>query len=49
MALGPFNLILGVWESMEQRKSKDALFWRDKTFPYYDDLFILYDGEFLSI
>ncbi|CAN6327455.1 unnamed protein product [Urochloa humidicola] len=35
-----------VWESMEQRKNKDALFWRDKTFPYYDDLFILYDGRY---
>ncbi|XP_002439919.2 uncharacterized protein LOC8072546 [Sorghum bicolor] len=31
---------------METRKNKDALFWRDKSFPYYDDLFALYDGRY---
>jgi len=36
-----------VWAAMEARKNKDALFWRDKSFPYYDDLFALYDGELI--
>ncbi|CAD6231265.1 unnamed protein product [Miscanthus lutarioriparius] len=31
---------------MEAHKNKDALFWRDKSFPYYDDLFALYDGRY---
>jgi hypothetical protein len=36
-----------VWKSLEQRRNKDTLLrWRDKSFPYYDDLYILYDGEF---
>jgi len=36
-----------VWAAMEARRNKDALFWRDKSFPYYDDLFALYDGELI--
>lgn len=36
-----------VWATMEARKNKDALFWREKSFPYYDDLFALYDGELI--
>ncbi|XP_066375687.1 uncharacterized protein [Miscanthus floridulus] len=35
-----------VWAAMEARKNKDALFWQDKSFPYYDDLFALYDGHY---
>uniref|UniRef100_K3YZN2 Myb/SANT-like domain-containing protein n=1 Tax=Setaria italica TaxID=4555 RepID=K3YZN2_SETIT len=34
-----------VWKSPEQRRNKDALLrWRPKSFPYYDDLYALYDG-----
>ena len=36
-----------VWAAMEARKNKDTLFWRDKSFPYYDDMFALYDGELI--
>ncbi|WVZ49417.1 hypothetical protein U9M48_000782 [Paspalum notatum var. saurae] len=35
-----------VWASMEARQNKDALNWRDKSFPYYDDLFVLYHGRY---
>ncbi|KAK3142895.1 hypothetical protein QOZ80_4BG0353560 [Eleusine coracana subsp. coracana] len=36
-----------VWESLESRRNKDALLrWRDKSFPYYDDLFALYDERY---
>jgi hypothetical protein len=35
-----------VWKSLEARRNKEALLrWRDKSFPYYNDLFALYDGE----
>jgi hypothetical protein len=34
-----------VWAGLRARKNKDALQWQDKSFPYYDDLFALYDGE----
>jgi hypothetical protein len=35
-----------VWESLGARRNKEALLrWREKSFPYYDDLFALYDGE----
>ncbi|XP_022681804.1 LOW QUALITY PROTEIN: uncharacterized protein At2g29880-like [Setaria italica] len=36
-----------VWKSLAQRRNKDALSrWRDKSFPYYDDLYALYDGRY---
>lgn len=36
-----------VWKGLEERRNKDALLrWRDKSFPYFDDLHALYDGEF---
>jgi len=36
-----------VWRGLEERRNKDTLLrWRDKSFPYFDDLFALYDGEF---
>ncbi|CAN6313119.1 unnamed protein product [Urochloa humidicola] len=36
-----------VWKSLEQRRNKDALLrWRDKSYPYYDDLYALYDGRY---
>lgn len=39
-----------VWQSLEQRRNKDALLrWRDKTYLFYDDLHALYDGEFQFI
>ena len=41
MVVAPDN----VWAALEARKNKDALFWRGKSFPYYEDLFALYDGE----
>lgn len=35
-----------VWASFAARKNNEsALHWRDKSFPYYDDLSKLYDGE----
>jgi hypothetical protein len=35
-----------VWKSLEAHRNKEALLrWRDKSFPYYNDLFALYDGE----
>lgn len=37
-----------VWASFAARKNNiDALTWQDKSFPYFDDLFSLYDGELL--
>ena len=33
-----------VWESFAERRNTDALIWRDKPFPYYDDFFALYVG-----
>ncbi|KAM0852370.1 hypothetical protein ACQ4PT_051792 [Festuca glaucescens] len=35
-----------VWAGLRARKNKDALQWQDKSFPYYDDLFALYDGRY---
>ncbi|CAO2164705.1 unnamed protein product [Urochloa humidicola] len=36
-----------VWKSLEQRRNKDALLrFRDKSYPYYDDLYALYDGRY---
>ncbi|VAI21753.1 unnamed protein product [Triticum turgidum subsp. durum] len=35
-----------VWESFAERRNTDALIWRDKHFPYYDDLFALYEGRY---
>lgn len=35
-----------VWEALKARKKKDALRWQDKSFPYYNDLFALYDGRY---
>ncbi|KAM3241022.1 hypothetical protein ACQJBY_054200 [Aegilops geniculata] len=35
-----------VWESFVERRNKDALIWIDKHFPYYDDLFALYEGRY---
>ncbi|XP_052134880.1 L10-interacting MYB domain-containing protein-like [Oryza glaberrima] len=36
-----------VWDTFAARKkSKDALQWRDKSFPYYDELAALYDGRY---
>ncbi|KQJ83847.1 hypothetical protein BRADI_5g17145v3 [Brachypodium distachyon] len=35
-----------IWATFAARKnSKDALQWRDKSFPYYDELVPLYDGR----
>jgi hypothetical protein len=35
-----------IWASFTARKNNEAaLHWRDKSFPYYDDLSKLYDGE----
>ena len=35
-----------VWDSfLARRNSKDALQWRDKSFPYYDELSPLYEGD----
>lgn len=35
-----------IWATFAARKnSKDALQWRDKSFPYYDELVPLYDGQ----
>lgn len=34
-----------VWDTFADRKNKDAIHWRDKSFPYFDDLAPLYDGE----
>ena len=36
-----------VWETFGERINKDSLRWRDKSFPYFDDLFVLYEGKFL--
>ncbi|KAM3297491.1 hypothetical protein ACQJBY_039401 [Aegilops geniculata] len=37
----------GVWASFVARKnSKEALQWRDKSFPYFNDLASLYDGRY---
>lgn len=31
-----------VWESLEARRNKESLLrWRDKSYPYFDDLFPL--------
>uniref|UniRef100_A0ACD5U7T3 Uncharacterized protein n=1 Tax=Avena sativa TaxID=4498 RepID=A0ACD5U7T3_AVESA len=36
-----------VWASFAARRnSKDALQWRDKSFPYYDELVPLYEGRY---
>ncbi|ONL93129.1 hypothetical protein ZEAMMB73_Zm00001d027424 [Zea mays] len=36
-----------VWASFAARKNNEsALHWRDKSFPYYDDLSKLYDGRY---
>ena len=35
-----------VWEELRARKNKDALRWQDKSFPYYYDIFALYDGRY---
>ncbi|TVU50436.1 hypothetical protein EJB05_01807, partial [Eragrostis curvula] len=36
-----------VWESLGARKNKESLLrWRDKSYPYYDDLFALYNGRY---
>jgi hypothetical protein len=38
-----------VWANFAARKNNsDALTWQDKSFPYFDDLFALYDGEMLD-
>jgi len=37
-----------VWETFGERMNKDALIWREKSFPYFDDLFVLYEGKFLK-
>jgi hypothetical protein len=38
-----------VWANFAARKNNsDALTWQDKSFPYFDDLFALYDGEILD-
>jgi hypothetical protein len=38
-----------VWANFVARKNNsDALTWQDKSFPYFDDLFALYDGEILD-
>ncbi|KAF7000301.1 hypothetical protein CFC21_016235 [Triticum aestivum] len=42
MVVAPDN----VWAALEARKNKDALFWRGKSFPYYEDIFALYDGRY---
>ncbi|VAH70598.1 unnamed protein product [Triticum turgidum subsp. durum] len=42
MVVAPDN----VWATLEARKNKDALIWREKSFPYYEDLFALYDGRY---
>jgi hypothetical protein len=41
-----------VWKTLDSRRNKESLLrWRDKSFPYYDDLFALYDGklQFVSL
>ncbi|PUZ61242.1 hypothetical protein GQ55_4G260000 [Panicum hallii var. hallii] len=36
-----------VWANFAARKNNsDALTWQDKSFPYFDDLFALYDGRY---
>ena len=45
MVVAPDN----VWSALRARKNKDALQWQEKSFPYFDDLFTLYDGEILLI
>ncbi|BAT11231.1 Os10g0468301, partial [Oryza sativa Japonica Group] len=35
-----------VWDTFADRKNKDAIHWRDKSFPYFDDLAPLYDGRY---
>ena len=45
MVVAPDN----VWSALRARKNKDALQWQEKSFPYFDDLFTLYDGEILQI
>ncbi|PUZ37469.1 hypothetical protein GQ55_9G122100 [Panicum hallii var. hallii] len=36
-----------VWANFASRKNNsDALTWQDKSFPYFDDLFALYDGHY---
>ncbi|KAI4980666.1 hypothetical protein ZWY2020_021151 [Hordeum vulgare] len=42
MMVAPDN----VWAALEARKNKDALTWRGRLFPYYEDLFALYDGRY---
>ncbi|KAI5015866.1 hypothetical protein ZWY2020_059405 [Hordeum vulgare] len=42
MVVAPDN----VWAALEARKNKDALTWRGRSFPYYEDLFALYDGRY---
>ncbi|KAI4996352.1 hypothetical protein ZWY2020_048143 [Hordeum vulgare] len=32
-----------VWAALETHKNKGALTWRGRSFPYYEDLFALYD------
>lgn len=44
MVVAPYE----VWETFGERVNKDALIWRDKSFPYYDDLFVLYEGDCLQ-
>jgi hypothetical protein len=38
-----------IWDSFAARKNNsDALNWQDKSFPYFDELHALYDGERLT-
>jgi hypothetical protein len=42
MVTAPTN----IWDSFAARKNNsDALNWQDKSFPYFDELRALYDGE----
>ncbi|KAL6876326.1 hypothetical protein ACP4OV_012898 [Aristida adscensionis] len=36
-----------VWRTLGTRRNRDALLpWREKSFPYFDDLFALHDGRY---
>ncbi|KAL6655859.1 hypothetical protein ACP70R_006685 [Stipagrostis hirtigluma subsp. patula] len=36
-----------IWKTLGSRRNKDVLLqWQDKSFPYFDDLFALYDGRY---
>jgi hypothetical protein len=38
-----------IWDNFATRKNNsDALNWQDKSFPYFEEIHALYDGEHLT-